>query len=233
MRWRGWPKRATPRPATTSCARRSTCAAWRAAVVQASALRGIAGRRMRSSCWPSRRRCTTSARSASPITSCSSRAGSTPAEWEIMKTHAALGAEAIERAEARRAAADRVPGRGQADRPPPPRTLGRQRLPRRPGRRRDPAAGASDGAGRRVRRADLAARLQAGPALHPRARHHRRQRGSHFDPDVVDVFIADFDTFRAIADRHADSAEDLAAKRARLRAQPEAGADPKPTPAMP
>jgi hypothetical protein len=31
------------------------------------------------------------------------------------------------------------------------------------------------------------------------------------------VFIADFDTFRAIAERHADTAEDLAAKEATLR----------------
>jgi putative two-component system response regulator len=50
-------------------------------------------------------------------------------------------------------------------------------------------------------------------------------RGTHLDPDVVDVFLADFDTFRAIAERHADSAEDVAAKQARLRAQPAGDAD--------
>ncbi|MDQ5881896.1 MAG: cyclic di-GMP phosphodiesterase, partial [Pseudomonadota bacterium] len=27
-------------------------------------------------------------------------------------------------------------------------------------------------------------------------------RGRHFDPDVVDVFLAGFDTFCIIADRH-------------------------------
>jgi len=42
-------------------------------------------------------------------------------------------------------------------------------------------------------------------------------RGTHLDPDVVDVFLGDFDTFRAIAERHADTAEDIAAKEASLR----------------
>ena len=89
----------------------------------------------------------------------------TPDEWEVMKTHARLGAEAIERAVAdtRAAGASSSPMR-QADRAAPPRALGRQRLPRRPGRRRHPAGGPPDGAGRRVRRADLAPRLQGADA---------------------------------------------------------------------
>jgi putative two-component system response regulator len=40
-----------------------------------------------------------------------------------------------------------------------------------------------------------------------------RSRGTHLDPDVVDAFLADFDGFCRIASRHADTAEDLAAKR--------------------
>ena len=41
-------------------------------------------------------------------------------------------------------------------------------------------------------------------------------RGTHFDPDVVDAFVADFDDFCDIADRHADSEETVAAKHASL-----------------
>jgi len=55
---------------------------------------------------------------------------------------------------------------------------------------------------------------------------------SHLDPDVVDAFLADFDSFRAIAERHADSAEDLAAKQARLQPHVSARADSD-TPQMP
>ena len=32
----------------------------------------------------------------------------------------------------------------------------------------------------------------------------RSGRGSHFDPDVVDIFLANQDEFKAIADRFAD-----------------------------
>ena len=41
-------------------------------------------------------------------------------------------------------------------------------------------------------------------------------RGSHFDPDVVDAFLAIEDEFRAIASRFADSDGDLARKKAEL-----------------
>jgi putative two-component system response regulator len=41
-------------------------------------------------------------------------------------------------------------------------------------------------------------------------------RGSHFDPDVADAFLAIQDEFRAIAARYADSDETMAAKRADL-----------------
>ena len=42
----------------------------------------------------------------------------------------------------------------------------------------------------------------------------RRGRGSHFDPDVLDAFLAVEPAIRAIAEVHADSDEDLAAGRA-------------------
>ncbi len=41
-------------------------------------------------------------------------------------------------------------------------------------------------------------------------------RGKHFDPDVFDTFLALEDEFRAIAERYADSEEDLKAKAVRL-----------------
>ena len=43
----------------------------------------------------------------------------------------------------------------------------------------------------------------------------REGRGTHFDPDVVDAFLANLPTFRGIADRYADSEETLAETRAR------------------
>lgn len=44
----------------------------------------------------------------------------------------------------------------------------------------------------------------------------REGRGTHFDPDVLDAFLALQDEFRAIAGRFADSDEDLAQKAERL-----------------
>ena len=37
-------------------------------------------------------------------------------------------------------------------------------------------------------------------------------RGSHFDPDVVDAFLVERETFQAIAARYVDTDEDLARK---------------------
>jgi putative two-component system response regulator len=139
------------------------------------------------------------------------------AEWEIMKTHSAIGAEAIERAE--------------ADAQQPIEFLAVAKQIARHHHERWDGHGYPDGlAGDAI---PLAARLMAladifdalisrrvyKPALpHLRAREIiAGSRGTHLDPDVVDVFIADFDTFRAIAERHADTAEDLAAKEATLR----------------
>ena len=147
------------------------------------------------------------------------------AEWEIMKTHAAIGAEAIERAE--------------ADAQQPIEFLAVAKQIARHHHERWDGHGYPDGlAGDAI---PLAARLMAladvfdalisrrvyKPALpYTRARDIiAGSRGTHLDPDVVDAFLADFDTFRAIAERHADSAEDLAAMQARLRAQPAGDAD--------
>ena len=147
------------------------------------------------------------------------------AEWEVMKTHAALGAEAIERAE--------------ADAQQPIEFLAVAKQIARHHHERWDGHGYPDGlAGDAI---PLPARLMAladvfdalisrrvyKPALpYTRARDIiAGSRGTHLDPDVVDAFLADFDTFRTIAERHADSAEDLAAKEARLRAQPAGDAD--------
>jgi putative two-component system response regulator len=42
-------------------------------------------------------------------------------------------------------------------------------------------------------------------------------RGTHFDPDIVDAFMALTDQFQAVAQRYADSDEDLAHKAATLK----------------
>jgi len=139
------------------------------------------------------------------------------AEWEIMKTHAALGAEAIERAE--------------ADAQQPIEFLAVAKQIARHHHERWDGLGYPDGlAGDAI---PLPARLMAladvfdalisrrvyKPALpYERARDIiASSRGTHLDPDVVDAFVADFDSFRAIAERHADSDEALAAKQASLR----------------
>jgi putative two-component system response regulator len=146
------------------------------------------------------------------------------AEWEIMKTHAAIGAEAIERAE--------------RDAQHPIAFLAVAKQIARHHHERWDGHGYPDGlAGDAI---PLPARLMAladvfdaliskrvyKPALpYTRARDIiAGSRGTHLDPDVVDAFLADFDTFRVIAERHADTAEDLAAKQGRLR--PPGGADP-------
>ena len=44
----------------------------------------------------------------------------------------------------------------------------------------------------------------------------RAGRGSHFDPDVVDAFLAIEDEFKATAERFSDSDEDLLRKAEQL-----------------
>ena len=92
----------------------------------------------------------------------------TPEEYEVMKQHVVYGYEAIVATEkllaARRDLQRRrvVPPLRPRDRPQPPREVGRLGLSRRAGGRRDPALRPPHGPGRRLRRAHLAALLQAG-----------------------------------------------------------------------
>ena len=78
----------------------------------------------------------------------------TPEEFEVVKTHAVLGARVLAGGELRPAAGRR------ARRPLAPRALGRQRLSGRPGGRRHPARGPARARGRRVRRARPRAAVQ-------------------------------------------------------------------------
>lgn len=127
-------------------------------------------------------------------------------EWLIMKTHAALGAEAIELAER-----DAGPG-GGVDFLHYAKDIARSHHERWDG------SGYPQGlAGEAI---PLAARLMAladvfdaliSPRVYKKAwsyeaaqAHIVEQRGSHFDPDVVDAFVASFDEFCAIARRLAD-----------------------------
>ena len=136
-------------------------------------------------------------------------------EWLVMKTHAAIGAEAIERAE--------------ADAQQALEFLAVAKQIARHHHERWDGHGYPDGlAGDAI---PLPARLMAvadvfdaliskrvyKPALaYSRAREIiAASRGSHLDPDVVDAFVRDFDTFRGIAERHADSDAELQAKVAR------------------
>jgi len=127
-------------------------------------------------------------------------------EWAIMKTHAALGAEAIEQAER-----DAGPG-GGVDFLRYAKQIARSHHERWDG------SGYPDGlAGTAI---PLAARLMALADVfdalicprvyksawsHEAAREHIvEQRGRHFDPDVVDAFVASFEDCCAIARRLAD-----------------------------
>lgn len=135
------------------------------------------------------------------------------AEWTVMKTHARIGAEALE-------AAARDTGR-----PVEFLTVARQIALHH--HERWDGQGYPDGlAGdaipvpaRLMAVADvfdalISRRVYKEPMPHGQAREIiERSRGTHLDPDVVDAFLADFDGFCRIASRHADTAEDLAAKR--------------------
>ena len=153
----------------------------------------------------------------------------TAEEWLVMKTHAAIGAEAIERAE--------------ADAQQPIEFLAVAKQIARHHHERWDGHGYPDGlAGDAI---PLPARLMAvadvfdaliskrvyKPALaYARAREIIvASRASHLDPDVVDAFLRDFDTFRGIADRHADTDAELRAKVARAASvAAERGARPWP-----
>jgi putative two-component system response regulator len=131
----------------------------------------------------------------------------TPQEWAIMKTHAALGADAIARAE--------------ADTTQPVKFLGFAKQVARHHHERWDGSGYPDGlAGEAI---PLAARLMAVADVFDAMISRRvykepipmdevradmsRQRGRHFDPDLLDAFLGDYESFCAIARAHPDESE--------------------------
>ena len=133
----------------------------------------------------------------------------TPAEWEIMKTHARLGSEAIEQAE--------------RDIETPLAFLALAKEIARWHHEKWDGSGYPDAlAGEAI---PLSARLMAladvfdalvtarvyKPALaYAEARDIMSgERGKHFDPDVLDVFLGNFAEYVAIADRYSDAAAAL------------------------
>ena len=140
----------------------------------------------------------------------------TPAEWEIMKTHAQRGAEAIEQAER------------DAERPVVFFDVAKQIA--RHHHERWNGAGYPDGlagdaipmAARLMALADvfdalISRRVYKDPMPFDVARNIiAAERGNHFDPDMADAFLADFDGFRAIAQRYADTEASVARKLASM-----------------
>jgi putative two-component system response regulator len=139
------------------------------------------------------------------------------AEWDIMRTHARLGAEAIERAEA------------DAARPIEFLRVAKQ-IARHHHEQWD-GSGYPDGlAGDAI---PLPARLMALADVfdalisrrvykEPMGFEQAREiiaagRGRQFDPDLVDAFLADYGSYCRIALRHADSAAGVEAKLASVR----------------
>ncbi|HSW08954.1 HD-GYP domain-containing protein [Aquabacterium sp.] len=140
-------------------------------------------------------------------------------EWLVMQTHAGLGAEAIEHAET------------DVARPVEFLTLAKQ-IARSHHERWD-GLGYPDGlagddipvAARLMALADVFDALISRRVYKPPFPHQQayqmivKERGLHFDPDVVQAFIDGFDELRAIAEAHADSDEHVAAKLASVGGQ--------------
>lgn len=130
----------------------------------------------------------------------------TPAEWVIMRTHARLGSDAIEQAET------------DAEQPVAFLVLAKE-IAHWHHEKWD-GSGYPDGlageaipiSARLMALADvfdalISARVYKAPMPFAEARDIiAAARGQHFDPDVVDVFIASFDEFVAIADRYSEEA---------------------------
>jgi putative two-component system response regulator len=145
-------------------------------------------------------------------------------EWALMQTHASLGAEAIEHAET------------DVARPVEFLTLAKQ-IARSHHERWD-GKGYPDGlagddipvAARLMALADVFDALISRRVYKPPFPHEQayemivKERGLHFDPDVVQAFIDGFDELRAIAQAHADSEENVAAKLASVAGQRQGGA---------
>ncbi|WP_372528073.1 HD domain-containing phosphohydrolase [Piscinibacter sp.] len=131
----------------------------------------------------------------------------TPQEWAVMRTHARLGAEAIEHAE--------------RDAEHPVEFLAFAKQIARHHHERWDGTGYPDGlAGdaipipaRLMAIADvfdalISRRVYKQPMSYERAREIiAGERGQHFDPDMADAFLAAFDECRAIAERYADLEE--------------------------
>src|SRR5450830_263447 len=140
----------------------------------------------------------------------------TPEEWLLMKTHALLGAQAIERAEQ-----DLVDEGG-----PPIDFLACAKQIARHHHERWDGSGYPDGlagdaipvAARLMALADvfdalISRRVYKPPFAFEVARDMiLAEAGRHFDPDVAAAFAARFDEFCAVADRHADTEDAVAAK---------------------
>ncbi len=140
----------------------------------------------------------------------------TPAEWDVMKTHAALGAEAIEEAEA------------DAERPVEFLRVAKQ-IARHHHEKWDGSGYPDKLAGdaipvsaRLMALADvfdalISRRVYKEPMSYEQT--HKlivEQRGRHFDPAVVDVFVAQFEQFTSIAERYRDTQEAVDAKNRRV-----------------
>ena len=124
--------------------------------------------------------------------------------------HAGSGCDPGRRGPARHGG--RVPALRQGDRLLPPGEMERQRLPHGQGRRRHPPVGTPDGRRRCLRRPDQPPHLQGRHAARTGGEDHGPDRGTHFDPDIVDAFVELQGEFQAIAARFADSDEDMARK---------------------
>lgn len=148
----------------------------------------------------------------------------TAEEWTIMRTHARLGSEAIEQAE--------------ADIAQPVEFLTLAKEIAHWHHEKWDGSGYPDGlkgdaipvSARLMALADvfdalICRRVYKQPMPFDQAREIILQgRGSHFDPDIVDAFVAIYDDMCAIAERYGDSDESLLAKQARLHGKP--AADP-------
>lgn len=139
----------------------------------------------------------------------------TAQEWEVMKTHARLGAEAIARA--------------VEDTHQPVEFLAHARQIALHHHERWDGSGYPDGlagdaiplSARLMALADvfdalISRRVYKGAMSPDEARHiMQEQRGRHFDPDLLDLFLAGFEDFCAIAQRYPDEtpAESAGARR--------------------
>jgi putative two-component system response regulator len=128
----------------------------------------------------------------------------TPDEWEIMKTHAKLGSDAIEQAE--------------HDAEEPVEFLNIAKQIAHYHHEKWDGSGYPEGltgdaipiAARLMALADVFDALTCRRVYKPAFPHDQAYqmivdgRGSHFDPDVIDAFIAKFSTFKAISDAYSD-----------------------------